>query len=265
MLISLERFILGGTIVLLILFSIFLLLLKSSILQSRTFHRLLGASGVVLSLALIYMYLEVESVDKSILHGLRIVITLACIGVYSLIIGNVVKAIISYIRIPADETPLEMDIDESPEVADEEDDTDATDEEGNPIPQPSEDNMEDIIFFQKLEAIMATQRLFSNPDITREQVAMEVGTNRTYLIRSIKLATGKTFSEYLTDLRVNYAATLLTTTDQPLDYIGTLAGFRSKSVYYRAFAAANNCTPSEYRNREQIQNRPHTSHADISR
>lgn len=135
-------------------------------------------------------------------------------------------------------------------------------DEGNPteseenIPDDSDNveplvdpNLEDMIFFQKVEVLMATKRLFCEQELSRDAVAAAVGTNRTYLIRSIKGATGKTFLEYITDLRTSYAATLLTTTDEPLDIIGTMVGFRSKSSYYRAFSAAYGCTPSEYRRR----------------
>ncbi|MGN0196286.1 MAG: helix-turn-helix domain-containing protein [Candidatus Cryptobacteroides sp.] len=108
-------------------------------------------------------------------------------------------------------------------------------------------NVDDFLFFQKVEALMVNDLLFCEQELSREALATAIGTNRTYLARSIKSATGKTFSEYITDLRTAYAAKLLTTTDEPLDIIGTLVGFRSKSAYYRAFSAAYNCSPSEYR------------------
>lgn len=243
--IFLERFILGGSFLLLIVFGIILLLLKDNVAKLKNLHRYLGVSILLSAFALIYMYLELVEAGDVMLHSLRVVIALAYIIAYFYIGYKVVRSFISKINLSMPRGNV------ADETSEEEDDTDAVDEVGNPIPQPSADNMDDMIFFQKLEAVMAQKRLFNDPDITREQVAMEVGTNRTYLIRSIKLATGKTFNEYLTALRINYAATLLVTTDEPLDYIGTLAGFRSKSVYYRAFSAANNCTPSEYRNRNK--------------
>ena len=108
-------------------------------------------------------------------------------------------------------------------------------------------SVDDLLFFQKVEVLMVRDLLFCEQELSRDEVASAIGTNRTYLARSIKTATGKTFSEYITDLRTSYAAKLLTTTDEPLDLIGTLSGFRSKSAYYRAFAAAYNCSPSDYR------------------
>lgn len=127
---------------------------------------------------------------------------------------------------------------------------DKEDEEIGEIENPTVD---DYLFFQKVEVLMVNEMLFCEQELSRENLAAAIGTNRTYLVRSIKNATGKTFSEYITDLRTAYAAKLLTTTDEPLDLIGTLVGFRSKSAYYRAFAAAYNCSPSDYRKKSVVK------------
>lgn len=119
--------------------------------------------------------------------------------------------------------------------------------EDETVEQLDTPNVDDFLFFQKVECLMVNERLFCEQEISREAVATAIGTNRTYLARSIKSATGMTFSEYITTLRTSYAAKLLTTSDEPLDLIGTLVGFRSKSAYYRAFSAAYGCSPSEYR------------------
>lgn len=115
------------------------------------------------------------------------------------------------------------------------------------VEQLENPGVDDFYFFQKVEALMVKEQLYCEPDLSREDVAAAIGTNRTYLARSIKSATGKTFSEYITSFRTVYAAKLLTTTDEPLDMIGTLVGFRSRSAYYRAFSAAYGCSPSDYR------------------
>ena len=131
----------------------------------------------------------------------------------------------------------------------EETEMNVTDEstEDETVEQLDTPNVDDFLFFQKVECLMVNERLFCEQEISREAVATAIGTNRTYLARSIKSATGMTFSEYITTLRTSYAAKLLTTSDEPLDLIGTLVGFRSKSAYYRAFSAAYGCSPSEYR------------------
>ena len=140
----------------------------------------------------------------------------------------------------AEETEMNVAEEAEMNVADE-----STEDET--VEQLDTPNVDDFLFFQKVECLMVNERLFCEQEISREAVATAIGTNRTYLARSIKSATGMTFSEYITTLRTSYAAKLLTTSDEPLDLIGTLVGFRSKSAYYRAFSAAYGCSPSEYR------------------
>lgn len=261
----LARLILGGTFFLLIISGIALVCLKDGLVQSPKMHRYLGVS-VLLSACLVFcQYLESLVPDYAFHYVVETIVALVALLVYIFLGYKIIYLIIGRCKIVPTEVQQEShteavatiaeeniaEADETESEAADEDDNDATDENGNPVPEPSVNNMDDLIFFQRLEAVMMKKRLFSEQDITREQIAAEVGTNRTYLIRSIKLATGMTFNEYITNLRVNYAATLLTSSDEPLEYIGTIAGFRSKSAYYRAFAAANHCTPAEYRNRNK--------------
>lgn len=141
--------------------------------------------------------------------------------------------------------PIALENEELEEIEDS--DVEKFDDEGDAVEQLENPNVDDFLFFQKVEALMVNEMLFCEQELSREDLAAAIGTNRTYLARSIKSATGKTFSGYITDLRTAYAAKLLITTEEPLDLIGSLVGFRSKSAYYRAFSAAYNCSPSEYR------------------
>lgn len=109
---------------------------------------------------------------------------------------------------------------------------------------------EELASFQKLESLMLNKQLFCNPKISRDEVARELGTNRTYLTRDIKKFTGLTFNEYITELRIKYAAKLLTSTNDKLDTVSSIAGFRSRSTFYRAFSAKLGCTPFEYRQKQ---------------
>jgi len=211
-----------------------------------------GAAFILLSVHILFINYELffGKTAGELMTGLLILADLAvcaCCGyssVKSFVAGMIRKAmggsgtmVPSPLPPAASETPAEP----APEPEEE--------ENGNiqPLEELSE---EDLMFFQRVEALMVNEKLFCEQDLSREDVATAIGTNRTYLARSIKCATGQTFSEYITSLRVNYAATLLTTTDEPLDSIGDQVGFRSKSTYYRAFGEAHGCTPSEYRRKQ---------------
>ncbi|MDD6151192.1 MAG: helix-turn-helix transcriptional regulator [Bacteroidales bacterium] len=217
-------------------------------------QKILGA--VLLLLALNIVALDIVSLTfSSPAVWLSVALILPNIAVFGWIIAVVLRSIHSSLpehpghngspseapeksSMPDENTTLEeTPVPEEIEEDDEDDDSQ----------QLEEPNMDDFIFFQKVEALMVNEKLFCEQELSREDVAAAIGTNRTYLVRSIKTATGKTFSSYITDLRVNYAAKLLTSSDEPLDLIATLVGFRSKSAYYRAFSAAFNCSPAEYR------------------
>lgn len=104
-------------------------------------------------------------------------------------------------------------------------------------------------FKQKLVDVCEKTQLYISDDITRDDLCREMGTNHTYFTKFLKLATGKTFNEYINSLRIDYAETLLADVSIPLNDIPSLVGFSSKSAYYSAFKSRHHCTPLEYRNR----------------
>lgn len=211
----------------------FLLISKRFHAPDEKLQKLFGASMLIVAVHLLLLYCEsyFDTVAHSVFNIAVLVLDLALLITCIVFIIN---AIVSYV--PRDAVAVESPVEE-PLCEDEEEVEENIDMQ----------NEDDLIFFQRVECLMVNERLFCEQEISRESVAAAIGTNRTYLARSIKSATGMTFSEYITTLRTSYAAKLLTTSDEPLDLIGTLVGFRSKSSYYRAFASAYGCSPSEYR------------------
>ncbi|WP_163215625.1 response regulator transcription factor [Bacteroides sp. 519] len=113
--------------------------------------------------------------------------------------------------------------------------------------QPEENVQESI--FVHLATVMREQQLYTNPQITRDQIAEAIGTNRTYLTEAIKDATGYSFNEYLTRLRLSHARTLIDQTGATMD-INTIvveSGFNSRSTFFRQFKDKYDMTPEEYR------------------
>ena len=58
-----------------------------------------------------------------------------------------------------------------------------------------------------------------------------------------------TFFDYVNNLRVEHAVSLLKNSDLRLNVIAEQSGFNSISTFRRVFAAKQQCTPSEYRKR----------------
>ena len=68
-----------------------------------------------------------------------------------------------------------------------------------------------------------------------------------HLSRSIKKYYGITLSEYINDLRINYASNLLLRTNTPIIEICFNCGFLSVSNFYKVFGAKYSMSPSEFR------------------
>lgn len=86
-----------------------------------------------------------------------------------------------------------------------------------------------------------------NQKITIEQLAEEFHTNRTSLLSDFKKYTGQSVNQYLIQLRLTMASTLLRDTTLTIDEICDRTGFHDISYFSKVFKKKLNLTPSEYR------------------
>lgn len=68
-----------------------------------------------------------------------------------------------------------------------------------------------------------------------------------YMSRIIKEATGNSFSQILSSIKINKALTLLTSTEMNISEISETLGYESAAYFHRKFKRAMNMTPQEYR------------------
>ena len=73
------------------------------------------------------------------------------------------------------------------------------------------------------------------------------GYNASYLSRLIKERTGKTFSQILSQLRLNEACRLLAGTDMSVESIAAEVGYANASALYKIFCPTFGVTPAQYR------------------
>jgi AraC family L-rhamnose operon regulatory protein RhaS len=83
--------------------------------------------------------------------------------------------------------------------------------------------------------------------ITIEKLTDLFHTNRTTLLNEFKKYTGQSINQYLIDLRLTMAATLLRDTELTADEISERTGFRDISYFSKVFKKKLAYTPSEYR------------------
>lgn len=88
---------------------------------------------------------------------------------------------------------------------------------------------------------------FSKP-ISISDAAAIVNISPSAFCKFFKRATGKTFSDYLNDIRIGYSCYQLIETDKQISTIARSAGFESISYFNRVFIKKKNTTPRDFRN-----------------
>lgn len=107
---------------------------------------------------------------------------------------------------------------------------------------------DDSSLFDKIQRCMREKEQFKVPNLTREDLARELSTNRQYLADAIKTATGKTFLDYVNQYRLDYARQLLLADDSlPINNIIFDSGFSSSPTFYRLFKERFGMSPNEMR------------------
>ena len=97
---------------------------------------------------------------------------------------------------------------------------------------------------EKIERYISTN-LFDK--VSLEEVAAYLGMNRTYFCLFFKRHYGKGFADYLNDLRVDKAASMLLQGDRQISEIAKECGFKTAAYFTRAFRRSRGMTPGEYR------------------
>ncbi len=90
---------------------------------------------------------------------------------------------------------------------------------------------------------------YSN-SISVQAIADSMGLNRSYLHRLFKSATGASVQEYVLDLRIRKACSLLKSTDLPIAIISLSVGYEDTLYFSRLFKKKKGVSPSQYRLRK---------------
>lgn len=103
--------------------------------------------------------------------------------------------------------------------------------------------------YLRLRELMKDPSVFTNPGINRKTIAEHLGTNEKYVYDTIKKYYGTSVSDYINQLRLNYARSLLGQPHDPrsVEEIAAHAGFNSRSAFYRHFKEHYGMTPVEFR------------------
>lgn len=85
--------------------------------------------------------------------------------------------------------------------------------------------------------------------ITLEQLSNQFATNRTTLNQQFMKVTGNSIIDYLIQLRMDLACTMLRDTTIPISEIKYRVGYNDSANFWKMFKKSVNMSPSEYRTR----------------
>lgn len=111
------------------------------------------------------------------------------------------------------------------------------------IPQPEAGAQ-----LQALADLMASERLHLDPGLTLPRLARRLGMPQTRLSQLLNDNNRTSFKQYLVQLRLAEAKTLLRQSPaKPLEVVAEAAGFQSMSTFHSAFKKAEGVTPAVFR------------------
>ena len=105
--------------------------------------------------------------------------------------------------------------------------------------------------FDRIDAVVRGEALYTEPRLTRPEVAEAAGLGERAVSRAIKAATGRNFNDYVNSLRIEDVCAMMRedaeagTSRRVIDLAFT-AGFSSKSVFNDVFKRETGQTPSAY-------------------
>ena len=100
---------------------------------------------------------------------------------------------------------------------------------------------------QLMERIMReVNNNLGNPELTVEMLADKVGMSRVHLNRKLKELTNQTARDYIRNIRLRQAATLLEQGNHQVNRIAELVGFTNVSNFTTAFHALYGVAPKDY-------------------
>lgn len=95
------------------------------------------------------------------------------------------------------------------------------------------------------------ERHIGDSDVNINDMAEAAAISRSGLNRKMKSIVGVTPAEFLRETRLRRAATLLATTERPINLIAIECGFADQNYFGKCFKARNGVTPSDYRRRSE--------------
>ena len=111
---------------------------------------------------------------------------------------------------------------------------------------------------RSLKKLMEDDQLFLNPNLTIEDIASELGTNRVYISRVVNQLMHETFRDYVNRLRIRYAKQYMRQNPaHNQEAVATSCGYQDAASFNRKFHQLTGMTPREWAAHEAQQAAEH--------
>jgi len=105
---------------------------------------------------------------------------------------------------------------------------------------------------ERMELAIVKEHLYRQKGLARDNLAVVIGINRTYISQYLHDVRHITFYAYINDFRLDESEQLLRNGDMSIAEIAEQCGFRDRNAFYRCFAKRHNMSPSEWQKAEVI-------------
>ena len=121
-------------------------------------------------------------------------------------------------------------------------------------PLPATAELADNLTQQKkivasLHHYLSEYHSFADPDasLVAEKITTFLATNRAYLYRAVKAVTGQTLHDYINEFQIEKARQMLETTQESVEQVAILCGYKDRSTFYRQFFKRYTMSPTQYK------------------
>jgi AraC-like DNA-binding protein len=121
------------------------------------------------------------------------------------------------------------------------------------VRQPEKERTPNEQLFLRLVELMKKQQPYTDADLNRDTLAATLGTNHRYIDDAIRECSDSLSTKAFIDgYRVDHAARLLTSTDDPIALIAEMSGFANRTSFNEQFRSRYKMTPSEFRKAAKV-------------
>ena len=104
----------------------------------------------------------------------------------------------------------------------------------------------------QVNAFLRENHRFADPNLTLDKLAKRIHIPARKISMAINHASGMNVSQYINQMRLEYAAEMLLKSDDPVAHISEKSGFLTRSNFYCEFQRVYGTTPAAYRDQARI-------------